>query len=150
LVQAVNIGPQLLFLFRLGQAVGAGGKGQAGQHVPVRVGLLGLHRRRLLGLFHNVVDQAGGIADFARNHGGLHIGLFPDDAADVEFEGVVVEVFQARFALPQVGVEAGGLVVAVAGGGENHTEIAAADLLIAPLVLSVGGGGLAVGQDHHL
>ena len=150
LVQAGDIIPQLLFLFRFGQAVRPGGERQPGQDVPAGVGLLGRHRVGLAGLLHDVVDQTGGIADLARQHPVLHIGALADDAGDLQPEGVVIEVFQAGVGLAQVVVKAGAGVVAVAGRGQDHPVILGADLLVGPPVLPDGAGVPAVGDGLHL
>ena len=150
LVQTVDIGPQLLLLFGLGQAVGPAGEGQPGQHVPAGAGLLGRHHLRTFGLLHHVIDQPRGVADLARQHPCVDVGVFADDAGDLQPEGVVVEVLQPGVGLAQVAVQAGGLVVAVAGRRQDHPVILGADLLIGPALLPVLARLLAVGDGLHL
>ena len=121
---------QLCRFFLIGEITRVRLKRQAGQDIRVRIVQLVGNHRRALRMLDDMVGQTLCICNRAGQHRRLRVFVGTDNARHLEGQRVVIQIAQAGIRIPQVGVKAGGFIIAVAVGVENHPEICAADILI--------------------
>ena len=88
-------------------------------------------------MFDDILSEVTGVCDRTGEHGCGSVLVRTDDAGNFQFQPIVVEVLQAGIRIPEIGVQAGTFVIAVAVGIENGAEIHIADIFIGPALVVV-------------
>ena len=96
-----------------------------------------------------MLGEGAGVADGAGKHVGAGVLVGPDDAGHLQGDAVVIEVAQAGVGVPQVHVEAAGLVIGVAVGVQHGLVLPGANLLVGPALVLQLHLGLVHGGLHN-
>ena len=131
-VQFVQIFQKGSLLVRIRGAAGGILERQTGENIGVLAVLLGSDRIGFLAVFNDILGQVAGIGNGAGQHRSSGIFIGADNASHFQFQTVVVEVLQAGFGVPQVGVQPCAFVIAVAVRIQDRAEVHAANVGIGP------------------
>ncbi len=89
-------------------------EGMACQDIRIGAVLLGLRRLGFFALLDHIGLQGFGIADGSAQHVGDRVLIGTDDAADLQFQSLIVQILQAGIGRTSVLPQSGGIIVAIA------------------------------------